>query len=147
MITPPQVTEAVVEAERELAGAPGVDQVAPFGTRLHVVGRDPDALRAALAQVAGTTGVSAAETVTTGVTEQHTFNLSVLARAGEVLLAAADHARRPPPLTPLEPAAGAAGAGAIATAVGDGDIPGAIRRARIDALTTWKSTRWRTPAR
>jgi ABC-2 type transport system ATP-binding protein len=56
--------EAVVEAERELAGAPGVDQVAPFGTRLHVVGRDPDALRAALAQVAGTTGVSAAETVT-----------------------------------------------------------------------------------
>jgi len=43
----------------------------------------------------------------------------------------------------LRGAAGAAravDAGAIAAEVGDGDIPGAIRRARIDALTTWKST-------
>ncbi len=33
----------------ELTGKPGVDSVAPFGTSLHVSGRDPDALEAAVA--------------------------------------------------------------------------------------------------
>jgi ABC-2 type transport system ATP-binding protein len=33
----------------ELAGKPGVDMVAPFGTSLHVSGRDADALEAAIA--------------------------------------------------------------------------------------------------
>jgi len=33
----------------ELAGKPGIDSVAPFGTSLHVSGRDPDALEAAIA--------------------------------------------------------------------------------------------------
>ena len=33
----------------ELAGKPGVDMVAPFGTSLHVSGRDPAALEAAIA--------------------------------------------------------------------------------------------------
>jgi ABC-2 type transport system ATP-binding protein len=38
---------------RRLRAAPGVDQVAAFGTSLHVVGRDAAALDAALAAVAG----------------------------------------------------------------------------------------------
>ena len=33
----------------ELIGKPGVDSVAPFGTNLHVSGRDPEALEAAIA--------------------------------------------------------------------------------------------------
>ena len=33
----------------ELAGKPGIDSVAPFGTSLHVSGRDPDKLEAAIA--------------------------------------------------------------------------------------------------
>jgi ABC-2 type transport system ATP-binding protein len=36
----------------ELAGKPGVDSVAPFGTSLHVSGRDPDKLEAAIAPIA-----------------------------------------------------------------------------------------------
>ena len=46
----------VGEAAKRLRGAPGVDQVAPFGATLHVVGRDGDALRAAVAPVAEATG-------------------------------------------------------------------------------------------
>jgi ABC-2 type transport system ATP-binding protein len=38
---------------RRLRAAPGVDQVAAFGTSLHVVGRDAAALDAALAEVEG----------------------------------------------------------------------------------------------
>lgn len=34
---------------QELAGKPGIDSVAPFGTSLHVSGRDADALEAAIA--------------------------------------------------------------------------------------------------
>lgn len=40
-----------------LRGAPGVEQVAPFGNTLHVVGRDGAALRASAARVAAQTGV------------------------------------------------------------------------------------------
>ncbi len=35
----------VAEAQRQLAHAPGVDQVAPYGNDLHVIGRDETALR------------------------------------------------------------------------------------------------------
>jgi ABC-2 type transport system ATP-binding protein len=37
---------------RELAGAPGVDQVAPFGTTLHVVGSDPALLAETIKPIA-----------------------------------------------------------------------------------------------
>ncbi len=51
-------------AAQLLSGAPGVDQVAPFGNSLHVVGRDGAALRASAAKAAAETGcrVSEAET-------------------------------------------------------------------------------------
>ncbi|MDJ1009660.1 MAG: ABC transporter ATP-binding protein [Paracoccaceae bacterium] len=51
-------------AERLLRDAAGVDQVAPFGQTLHVVGRDAEALTASVAGVAGETGStwSAADT-------------------------------------------------------------------------------------
>jgi ABC-2 type transport system ATP-binding protein len=39
-----------------LTGAPGVDQVAPFGTTLHVVGRDVAALQASVERIAGVAG-------------------------------------------------------------------------------------------
>ncbi len=42
----------------KLQGAPGVDQVAPFGTTLHVVGRDAEKLRQTIAKLA-TDGVTA----------------------------------------------------------------------------------------
>lgn len=38
----------VARLARELSGRPGIDMVAPFGTSLHVSGRDPAALEAAL---------------------------------------------------------------------------------------------------
>ncbi|MFS8037313.1 ABC transporter ATP-binding protein [Xanthobacter sp. AM11] len=38
----------VARLARELSGRPGIDMVAPFGTSLHVSGRDPAALAAAL---------------------------------------------------------------------------------------------------
>jgi ABC-2 type transport system ATP-binding protein len=41
--------EGLGQLATDLAGKPGVDMVAPFGTSLHVSGRDPDALEAALA--------------------------------------------------------------------------------------------------
>lgn len=52
------------EAEKRLRGADGVDQIAPFGATLHVVGRDADRLRATATRVAGETGnvVAPAET-------------------------------------------------------------------------------------
>jgi ABC-2 type transport system ATP-binding protein len=46
------------EVARKLRGAPGVEQVAPFGATLHVVGLDRGALEAALAGVTGN-GVTA----------------------------------------------------------------------------------------
>ncbi|QKV20682.1 ABC transporter ATP-binding protein [Oricola thermophila] len=43
----------LAEVMQRLSGAPGVDQVAPFGTTLHVVGRDPDLLRRSVEEIAG----------------------------------------------------------------------------------------------
>jgi len=56
--------EATSEAAKKLRGAEGVDQIAPFGNTLHVVGRDGEALRRTVARVAAETGtqVAAAET-------------------------------------------------------------------------------------
>ncbi len=53
-----------LRAAQILHGAPGVDQVAPFGSSLHVVGRDGAALRASVQKAAEETGcrVSEAET-------------------------------------------------------------------------------------
>lgn len=48
------------DAARELRGAPGVDQVAPFGTTLHVVGRDADALRKSVDEISARNNVKAA---------------------------------------------------------------------------------------
>ena len=42
-----------------IAGLPGVDQVAPFGLTLHVVGRDGAALARSVARVAAETGTRA----------------------------------------------------------------------------------------
>ncbi|MCG6884832.1 MAG: ABC transporter ATP-binding protein [Silicimonas sp.] len=47
-------------AGRLLGKAPGIDQVAPFGTTLHVVGSDAEALRASVRDVAEKTGVQVA---------------------------------------------------------------------------------------
>jgi ABC-2 type transport system ATP-binding protein len=41
--------EGLVELQQELAGRPGIDMVAPFGTTLHVSGRDERALESAIA--------------------------------------------------------------------------------------------------
>ena len=51
-------------AVRALEGMAGVEQVAPFGTTLHVVGRDAEALEASVREVAGGLGlrVTPAET-------------------------------------------------------------------------------------
>ncbi|MEO8531008.1 MAG: ABC transporter ATP-binding protein, partial [Deltaproteobacteria bacterium] len=53
-----------VEAARQLKGMAGVEQVAPFGNTLHVVGRDGEALRQSVEAVAKATGtrVAVAET-------------------------------------------------------------------------------------
>jgi ABC-2 type transport system ATP-binding protein len=40
--------EGLLELSARLATAPGVDMVAPFGTNLHVSGRDVEALEAAI---------------------------------------------------------------------------------------------------
>ncbi len=52
------------EAAKRLEGAPGVEQVAPFGNVLHVVGSDPALLGQTVARVAAETGTSVAETET-----------------------------------------------------------------------------------
>lgn len=54
----------VPEAARRLRGAAGVDQVAPYGTSLHVIGRDGAALRATAEQVAAATGTTLRATET-----------------------------------------------------------------------------------
>jgi ABC-2 type transport system ATP-binding protein len=46
------------EAGRRLRGMAGVDQVAPYGNTLHVIGRDGAALRKSSEQIAGLTGSS-----------------------------------------------------------------------------------------
>ncbi|MDH3264967.1 MAG: ABC transporter ATP-binding protein, partial [Paracoccaceae bacterium] len=45
----------LAEAARALKGAPGLDQVAPFGQTLHVVGRDAEAMRESVEPVAART--------------------------------------------------------------------------------------------
>jgi ABC-2 type transport system ATP-binding protein len=50
----------VAEAAKELRGAPGVDQVAPFGKTLHVVGRDAEALQKSVDEISARTKVKAA---------------------------------------------------------------------------------------
>jgi ABC-2 type transport system ATP-binding protein len=49
----------LAEAEARLLATDGIDQVAPFGARLHVVGRDPARLEAAVRSVAADTGSTA----------------------------------------------------------------------------------------
>lgn len=49
---------AVARARALLDGAPGVEQVAPFGATLHVVGQDRDLLERSVAQVAAETGTA-----------------------------------------------------------------------------------------
>ena len=48
-----------IEAAARLRGAAGVDQVAPFGTTLHVVGRDGALLARTVARIAAETGAKA----------------------------------------------------------------------------------------
>jgi ABC-2 type transport system ATP-binding protein len=56
--------EATSEAAKKLRGAEGVDQIAPFGNTLHVVGRDGEALRRTVARVAAETGTQVADAET-----------------------------------------------------------------------------------
>jgi len=49
----------IAKAAKALAGMPGVDQVAPFGVSLHVVGQDADALAQSVNTIAAQTGVTA----------------------------------------------------------------------------------------
>ncbi|MBZ4022064.1 multidrug ABC transporter ATP-binding protein [Rhodobacter sp. TJ_12] len=48
----------LVAAQKQLLGQDGVDQIAPYGTDLHVIGRDGAALRHAAQAVAKNTGAS-----------------------------------------------------------------------------------------
>jgi len=50
----------LAEAAIRLKGAPGVDQIAPFGATLHVVGQDGQALRETVMRVTQDTGTRAA---------------------------------------------------------------------------------------
>lgn len=54
----------LAQAAGELEATNGVDQVAPFGQTLHVVGQDADALLAAVEDVAARTGVTFAPSTT-----------------------------------------------------------------------------------
>ncbi|SPH23362.1 putative ABC transporter ATP-binding protein YbhF [Defluviimonas aquaemixtae] len=56
--------DATAEAARRLKGAPGVEQIAPFGATLHVVGRDGTALRASAKRVADETGCTMSDAET-----------------------------------------------------------------------------------
>lgn len=50
--------DAPADLARRLSGLPGVEQVAPFGSTLHVVGVDGERLAASLASVTAQTGVA-----------------------------------------------------------------------------------------
>jgi ABC-2 type transport system ATP-binding protein len=56
--------DATLAAAKALKGAAGVDQIAPFGTTLHVVGRDAGALAATLTRITAETGCTFAPTET-----------------------------------------------------------------------------------
>jgi ABC-2 type transport system ATP-binding protein len=62
----------------QLTGAPGVDQVAPFGTTLHVVGRDADLLGETIGKLA-TDGF----TVRPGVTSLEDVFIQLMAEPRE----------------------------------------------------------------
>ncbi|MCB2093237.1 MAG: ABC transporter ATP-binding protein [Rhodobacteraceae bacterium] len=49
--------DGLAQATRQLQGAPGVEQIAPFGNTLHVVGSDSDTLQKSVTAVARATGV------------------------------------------------------------------------------------------
>ncbi|MFC2969654.1 ABC transporter ATP-binding protein [Acidimangrovimonas pyrenivorans] len=49
----------MMELDDRLKSAPGVDQVAPFGTQLHVVGQDAEALKASVTRIAEAAGARA----------------------------------------------------------------------------------------
>lgn len=51
----------VAAAAKALQGAPGVDQIAPFGADLHVVGADAEALTASVSRIAAQTGCTATQ--------------------------------------------------------------------------------------
>ncbi|PID36350.1 MAG: multidrug ABC transporter ATP-binding protein [Rhodobacterales bacterium] len=52
--------EGLSQAAAALRDAPGVEQVAPFGATLHVVGSDKEALQSSVARIAAQTGSNAA---------------------------------------------------------------------------------------
>jgi ABC-2 type transport system ATP-binding protein len=56
--------KGVSRAAESLRGQPGVEQIAPFGNTLHVVGKDGAALRASAREVADDTGVQLSEAET-----------------------------------------------------------------------------------
>ncbi len=56
--------DGTAEAARQLHGMRGVEQVAPFGNTLHIVGQDGAALRASAETVARTTGTRLSEAET-----------------------------------------------------------------------------------
>jgi ABC-2 type transport system ATP-binding protein len=54
----------ITDTVRRLTGRPGVEEVAPFGASLHVVGRDPEPLERAVRQAAAETGAHAEQAET-----------------------------------------------------------------------------------
>jgi len=72
-----------------IAGLPGVDQVAPFGTTLHVVGADGDRLAASLSAFAQETGV----VFTRGETSLEDVFIQFMARADDNMGPKAEPAR------------------------------------------------------
>ena len=56
--------KGVSRAAESLRGQPGVEQIAPFGNTLHVVGKDGAAMRASARKVADDTGVQLSEAET-----------------------------------------------------------------------------------
>jgi ABC-2 type transport system ATP-binding protein len=54
----------VAEAAKRLKGAPGVEQIAPFGNTLHVVGHDGATLKATAEAVAAETGTTVGQAET-----------------------------------------------------------------------------------
>ncbi|MFV2093472.1 MAG: ABC transporter ATP-binding protein, partial [Hyphomicrobiales bacterium] len=53
--------DGVDTAAKALAGMAGIDQIAPFGTTVHVVGQDRQALIASVGEVVRETGILARE--------------------------------------------------------------------------------------
>ena len=82
--SPPPASSRVVvrgpelaQLPEELNGKPGVDQIAPFGATLHVVGKDRVLLATTLAPIAKRKGYS----VTPGATSLEDVFIQLMARA------------------------------------------------------------------